>query len=419
MQKRLESDLRSPSRRRRIASERTLILLLASSVVPQSHAQWSATILQPPEATASKALATSGRYQAGYVVIDSVRRASVWNLSSATRVDLHPPGVMHSLIQAIDGERFAGSCHLLNHENHAALWNDANSTWIDLHPVGAASSFALGASAGRTVGYTRADIFSYAAMWGATSDSWVGLHAGGGAYSFATAASGSEQAGYAWTFGIEGFVPHASVWSGTAASWVDLHTPWAPGSSYVFAMSEGLQAGFLILNGKSHACFWKSTAESRVDLHPAGATQSYAYATSGAFQAGHAIVGNNYHAGLWQSTPHSWFDLHSVLPPEFIDSYALGISIHGDELQVVGYGIRSGSAAECALLWTRPLPPPTCAADLSGDGAVTITDLNKLITQFGIPCAQVTWRCADFNADGWVNTSDLAYFLGQFGRMCP
>ena len=64
-------------------------------------------------------------------------------------------------------------------------------------------------------------------------------------------------------------------------------------------------------------------------------------------------------------------------------------------------------------LWLQgPTPcPPSCSADLNGDGAVNGADLALLLGAWG----SSSGGCADLNGDGTVNGADLAVMLGAWG----
>lgn len=60
-------------------------------------------------------------------------------------------------------------------------------------------------------------------------------------------------------------------------------------------------------------------------------------------------------------------------------------------------------------------PPPTCVADLNGDGATNVLDFGIFADQFGTPVPPGTG--ADFDADGFVTVLDFGTFVADFG--CP
>ncbi|MCA9290850.1 MAG: dockerin type I repeat-containing protein [Phycisphaerales bacterium] len=57
-------------------------------------------------------------------------------------------------------------------------------------------------------------------------------------------------------------------------------------------------------------------------------------------------------------------------------------------------------------------PPPSCAADLDGNGFVDSTDLALLLATWGEAAA---FPSADLNTDGDIDAADLAILLGEWG----
>ena len=64
-------------------------------------------------------------------------------------------------------------------------------------------------------------------------------------------------------------------------------------------------------------------------------------------------------------------------------------------------------------------PPPSCLADLNGDGAVNLVDLATLLGSYGNMRGDYGFDSdADLNRDGTVDLSDLATLLGVYGATC-
>jgi hypothetical protein len=59
-----------------------------------------------------------------------------------------------------------------------------------------------------------------------------------------------------------------------------------------------------------------------------------------------------------------------------------------------------------------------CPGDLDGDGAVGLSDLSALLTNFGLG-AGVPYEGGDLDGDGDVDLADLSALLGNFGAVCP
>jgi len=138
-------------------------------------------------------------------------------------------------------------------------------------------------------------------------------------------------------------------------------------------MSGAQQAGYAEMGSTSgRAGLWSGSAASWVDLSPLGSTDSEVWATNGFQQAGFAYIAGKYRASFWDGTAASWVDLHSLLPAEFVYSYAMGISSDGTNVYVSGYGVRAVTSQFEALLWTHPIPEPSSIA-LLGLGALLIS----------------------------------------------
>lgn len=61
---------------------------------------------------------------------------------------------------------------------------------------------------------------------------------------------------------------------------------------------------------------------------------------------------------------------------------------------------------------------PSCPADANGDGAVTFTDLNAVLSDFS-QFSSFPPLAGDLNRDGWVNFVDLNLILSSFSQTCP
>lgn len=78
--------------------------------------------------------------------------------------------------------------------------------------------------------------------------------------------------------------------------------------------------------------------------------------------------------------------------------------------------IAAGLGRRAVQALANIVAPPTCDADLTGDGKVDGADLGVLLGTWG-PCAGTTCP-ADINRDGHVNGADLGLVMGSFG-WCP
>lgn len=75
----------------------------------------------------------------------------------------------------------------------------------------------------------------------------------------------------------------------------------------------------------------------------------------------------------------------------------------------VGQVIFNGTATMIAVA-----DLPSCAADLTGDGALNFLDVSAFLTAFGNQD-----NAADFTLDGQYNFLDVSAFLSAFGNGCP
>lgn len=80
-------------------------------------------------------------------------------------------------------------------------------------------------------------------------------------------------------------------------------------------------------------------------------------------------------------------------------------------LQRPGYELLGRRAVQALA---NIVAPPTCDADLTGDGKVDGADLGALLGTWG-PCNGTTQCPADINRDGQVNGADLGLIMGSFG----
>lgn len=97
----------------------------------------------------------------------------------------------------------------------------------------------------------------------------------------------------------------------------------------------------------------------------------------------------------------------------FLGDY-LGMGVAANRAYPVYVSTQNGSADIYAN--TVITPAGTCDADLTGDGAITSTDLNIVLGDFGCdepPCE------GDVNGDGATDSEDLNIVLGDFGGQCP
>lgn len=189
------------------------------------------------------------------------QHATVWVEPDLWPMDLHPAGVSHSALTAIDGDNQYGWIHTPypGPVQHAAMWSGSAATFVDLHPAGAARSAVNGAGDGQQVGTI--NFFN------------------------------DRKAG---------------IWSNSAASFLLLH-PTGAGVSEANACEQGMQVG--TVDGAAH--LWANSADGGLDLGAiagAGYTSTAAYGIDVTPQGVVTIVGSGYNAAtgrqealMWQS----------------------------------------------------------------------------------------------------------------------
>jgi hypothetical protein len=346
---------------------RLIALAAISGISAQASAQYSVTLLHPPGSIASRASAmNNGPFQAGTVDVTpgGVSHASVWNLTTASWIDLNPAGALFSEAYAAYGNIQGGSA-VVDGVQQASIWNGTAASWTSLHPSGATSSQVLGIHGPRQVGWTRVAGVQRAALWSGSAASRVDLNPAGSTRSIAYGATITQQAGAAQIGGVL----RAGMWTGTAASWVNLH----PAAGAVFSEAYGIsqdfggsyQFGYARVGDNNHASIWRGSSASWVDINPDGATSSIINATNGGIMVGEV----DSRASLWIGTDDMFpFDLHSALPAEFSTSSATGFYFDGAYEYISGYGFNTTTNNFEALLWTQPVPAPTSAALLGLGG---------------------------------------------------
>jgi hypothetical protein len=133
-------------------------------------------------ASSSHAYSVWNGWQAGEI-LDNGYRATLWNGTEASRLDLHPAGARDSHLAALDASGQAGRFRTtFNSPYHAALWHGTAESVVDLHPAGAYASQAQAISSGRQGGFVQfvRDGPSHAALWSGTAESFFDLTPSGG-----------------------------------------------------------------------------------------------------------------------------------------------------------------------------------------------------------------------------------------------
>jgi len=98
-----------------------------------------------------------------------------------------------------------------------------------------------------------------------------------------------------------------------------------------------------------------------------------------------------------------------------LDINLAAVGIFADDCPGFGLGSTnfSGFVTSTSVFFT-PQAPPSCPADLTGDGSLNFLDVSAFLGAFG---AQDP--AADFQPDGSFNFLDVSAFLAAFGAGCP
>jgi hypothetical protein len=68
--------------------------------------------------------------------------------------------------------------------------------------------------------------------------------------------------------------------------------------------------------------------------------------------------------------------------------------------------------------WAGAAEEPFCFGDLDGDGAIGLSDLAQLLSNYGTTSGAV-YEDGDLDGDGDIDLADLAGLLGVYGTTCP
>ncbi|MEQ1821584.1 MAG: PxKF domain-containing protein [Fimbriimonadaceae bacterium] len=329
---------------------RKLFLLATVSLLPgMSLAQYTFSSLLPTVAhDQSFGLAIDGTGQAGYCVDTSfVSRASIWQNTGASLVDLHPSGFFLSQATGCSGTSQVGFGMDSSFSIRALLWSGTAASAVDLTPAGALSAFCTGVSGSEQVGFADFGSGSRAIVWNGTAASFQDITPSGASAATVLCTSGGTQGGWSNITGDN----HATIWSGSAVSASDIH-PAAYTVSQVSATDGNTHGGFAILGGVERAAFWGTSGF--VDLHPAGYQQSAVRGVSSTKQAGYGLdAGGVSHALVWSGTAASVVDLNQFLPIGYTGAQALGMDDNGNIVGVAFGGTSSGQAE--AVVWNPVL----------------------------------------------------------------
>lgn len=328
-------------------------------------AQWEVIPLHAPEHVYSHAWAVGPGVQAGTVRVENRIMPAVWHGSSQSWRSLADGSMLGGDVYAVRGDWQGGW-----YGGRASLWNGTAESRVDLHPdvAGATGSVVRGMGPGQQVGELDFPTTNeHAALWRGTAESFVDLHPAGAIRSAAGATDGVRQGGGAAFPSAQGEVLHAMLWSGSAASAVDLNPSFALQSG-IAAMAGDQQAGWVQRIGALavHAAIWSGSAESAVDLHPGNDQgSSRLLGTTGVYQVGQAYS----QAALWAGTRESYVNLHALLPPGFGTSVATSVCESEGRLYI-GVTAYEGALPRAFLVVGSVPSPGAGAALLAGLGVM-------------------------------------------------
>jgi len=303
--------------------------------------------------------------------------ALLWMGVPATVIDLHPPGWTYSKASATDGTRQVGYVEQNNFPyvyRRAALWSGTPGSLVLLTPANSYSySEAFSLAGDQQVGYVDYSFeYTYiihATLWRGTPASRVDLHptllganSPGDQRSKAFDTDGTSQVGY-----TDFIIPapgggytretRAMLWHNTAESAVILHpTGWD--TSYAYGVKNDTQVGYGFQSpgtSPAQALVWHGTAESVQILG-----QGTARDTNGSTHVGTLSVGYNSHAFRWDGDSGSGVDLHNLLPPGYSNSGANDIDEAGN---IIGWA--QTPSGYMVSVWWRVVTPAMTPAVVS------------------------------------------------------
>lgn len=323
-----------------------ITLALVVLTVPAA-AQWTAAVIHPGGNPSSYAIGGGGGNAYGYVETGTTSQGGYWQGPDHQWVSLHQAGWLGSSVHGGDATRQFGRRSTGQWTSQAGYWTGTAASWVSLQPaaydMGWVKAFSNGKFGGNVGNMT-------AIIWhSANAEDYSTLTAPGDQTSWLQTMDGDFQGGSTGA--------RAAVWQGSAASVNILH-PAGASHSEVTHMYGGVQYGWADFNGAfTHAARWNGSRDSYTSLNPVGSSYSEIRGGFGEYQAGFHFIGKE-RASLWQGTVASHIDLHAFLDSTWTRSYAHGISVLEDRIEVYGFGQRSGSINTFALKWTQPVPEP-------------------------------------------------------------
>jgi len=355
-----------------------LLYSLGSSLV--LHAQtYQVIIYQPPSGfmeTRGEGIAGQQRVGAARIagaVYPEHTHAFLWVGQSASPIDLNPPDWMYSRASATDGAHQVGYVEQPGAGRFAALWTGSAASLNLLTPIGGLSNYseAFSVAGNQVVGYIDYSFCGndtdggggctyriHATTWNGTAERRIDLHpttlAGanspGDQRSWAVNTDGTSQVGHAYFIipaGGGGYTSQirALLWHGTANSVVDLH-PQSWDGSYATGVKGNTQVGYgyeVAGDSPTKALVWHGTAQSLVILG-----EGTILDTNGTTHVGAIAVGYNSHAFRWNGDSGAGFDLHPLLPAVYVNSGASDIDEAGN---IIGWA-QTESGYLVGVLWS-------------------------------------------------------------------
>jgi probable HAF family extracellular repeat protein len=339
--------------------------------------------------------------------------------SGGTMTDL---GVLGGVPTATDSEAYG-----LNDNGRVVGWSwDANgntraflyngTSMQDLGTLGGShvTAYAIN-NAGQIVGTssTTNDTYPPYHAFLYSNGSMQDLGTFGGSGSSAAAISQNGQIAGTVSYSTPSYYSHAVLYSsGTVHDLGVLGTGTYSWPSGVNNSGQVVGTSYIDSSGTYHAFLY--TGGSMHDLALAGST----YSSANAINNGGQVVGNYYAPWITDGSTYghafisdgggAMTDLNNLINPASGLILEMGTSIN-DQGWIVGRAHRAGDPYKYSIGF---LAKPSLAGDVNLDGAVNMSDLSVVLTNFDK--SGMTWTQGDLNGDGTVAMDDLTKVLAQF-----
>ncbi|MEQ1821529.1 MAG: hypothetical protein ABL949_03380 [Fimbriimonadaceae bacterium] len=357
---------------------RTTLMLAASATMTVAHGQWSVTILD--SRLFSDANGAFGSVQVGR----TGGHAKLWTGTEASAKDIHPTGLPagRSEAFAIFEDRIGGSV-----SGRATLWTRRGLAFADCHPLDTDESLIAALTDTLMGGYVIKNGAYHATLWSDPQTS-INLHPSGirEHNSRVLGMAGSVQVGYVFD---PNFAPRACKWNGTANSWTLLD---GPVGSIARATNGVVHVGSI----NNAAAMWIEGQQGYVRLSWPYFYENRCNALWGDYQVGLFYVQDYPHAYLWRGTAESAVDLGAMLPGNYVNSEATGMSSDGLYVYVTGHA-STGSSPRVAVLWSKP-GPENFYLDLNKSSVVGENTVIGTISMFGTTPTDTRYEIYDDSA---------------------